>query len=719
MRTASPYGSCLSPFVLVAALAFAATACSGSSGDAAPGDGLPGGGSIAACVDGFEALGGSGGCGPILTTDTCDAGTMVAIGSTSCVPVGPTTCPAGFHPTAGGYGCDTDLPATACTGATRDAIGSATCVPIGDCNAAFPPSNATLFVDASYMVGQVDATHFTSVSAALAVAQNGAVIAVESGTYTDVIVPSVSVSVVGRCTERVIFAAADTTKSAVQEDKAVSLGVSNITFRNYHAAIGATAGNLTLDSVVVENSHFAGIVVGNKSTTAKISNVVVRGTRGGTTDANAFGLYIGYGAQVTVTDSAFVDNDYIGAGISGDGGAGASLKLSSSVVRDGHPFGSGGGYGWGVYASGQVTLDVESSAIVGNRGFGVLANSQKAATRFATVTVAGSVVRGTAVDPVAGQGTGIESNKSTLDVERSTISDNEQVDVYAAGGGKTTIADSALLGTTDLDPTVLGPLGIVVVDGALTMNSTAIVGTRAGAEIEGASVAEIHHSLVADTRGSSLGYYLEDNYVGLGIFVESAAQLLIDGSTIRNTRTAGMITLGQTTLNDVVITGTQAGGDGVGGRALSVQGSSTVTIGASAFIGSEETGILAAEHGALTIFDSMIDQTTLDRSGSYGIGIFVGEDDMPASIATTTLRQSAGPAIAVSNAGLSVKSSAIVDNVVGIAVLGHSSLIEGDGNGDPMTVAISKDTVFAGNQTRVGSGNIPLPTVLTVPRSGK
>lgn len=719
MRITCSAGSRLSSVVLVTVLALAGTACSGSSGGAAAGDGSAGGGSTAACVDGFEALGGSGGCGPILTTDTCGAGTMASIGSTSCVQVGPTTCAAGFHPAAGGYGCDTDLPATACAGATRDAVGSTTCVPIGDCNAAFPPSNATLFVDASFTAGQVDATHFTSVSAALAVAQSGAVIAVESGTYSDVIAPSVSVNVVGRCAERVIFAAADPAKTAVQEDKAVSLGVSNITFRNYHAAIGATAGQLTLDSVVVESSHFAGIVVGNKSTTATISNVVVRGTRGAATDANAFGLYIGYGAQVTVTDSAFVDNDYIGAGISGDGGPGASLRLSTSVVRDGHPFGSGGGYGWGLYASDQVTLDVESSAIVDNRGFGILANSQKATTRFATVKVAGSVVRGTVLDPVAGQGMGIESNKSTLDLEQSTLSDNEQVDLYAAGGGTTTIAQSALLGTSDPDPAALGPLGLVVVDGPLSMNSTAIVGTRAGAEIEGASATEIHRSLVADTRASSLGYYLEDNYVGVGILVESAAQLLIDGSTIRNTRTAAMIALGQATLNDVLVTGTRAGGDGVGGRALSAQGSSTVTVGASAFIDSGETGVLAAEHAALTLSDSTIGQTTLDSSGSYGIGVFIGDDDMPSSIVGTTVRQSAGPAIAVSNAGLSVRSSAVVDNVVGIAVLGQSSLVEGDGNGEPMTVAVSKDTVFANNQTLVGSGNIPVPAVLTVPRTSK
>ncbi len=44
-----------------------------------------------------------------------------------------------------------------------------------------------------------------------------------------------------------------------------------------------------------------------------------------------------------MTDSAFVDNDYIGVGISVIGKGGAKLTLTSSLVRDGHPFGAGDG----------------------------------------------------------------------------------------------------------------------------------------------------------------------------------------------------------------------------------------------------------------------------------------------------------------------------------------------------------------------------------------
>ncbi len=80
---------------------------------------------------------------------------------------------------------------------------------------------------------------------------------------------------------------------------------------------------------------------------------------------------------------------------------------------------------------------MQASAIVGNRGIGILANSQKAGTRFATATVKDSLVRGTLFDPVSKQGIGIESNKSALDVENSTVADDDGLlpTVYSAGYG--------------------------------------------------------------------------------------------------------------------------------------------------------------------------------------------------------------------------------------------------------------------------------------------
>ena len=610
------------------------------------------------------------------------------------------------------------IPSSACTGATRDAVGSSTCVPVGDCNGAFPPSNATLFVDDSFTAGQLDATHFNTLTAALAAATTGAVIAVDSGSYGDVMMtPSVGVSIVGRCADQVIFQASDNTKTALSISNDLPLSVSGITFRDYHAALGMLAGDVKLDSIVVEGSHYTGIAIGNVKTKAALTNVVVRGTRAGATDSMSFGLYIGYGAQVTVQDSDFADNDYINVGVSGDGSPNASLTLTSSVVRDGHPYGAQAGFGWGVYGVDKVTVTVDSSAIIDNHGFGVIMNSQSATKNFATGVVKSSVIRGTGYDPANKQGIGIESNQSSIDVEDSTIAASNMMDMYAAGGGATKIVRTAFLGTSiPDDPSSLGPIGLNLNAVPATLQSVAFADTRVGAQFEGATVAELDDSIVAGTRTSPNGYYVDDNYVGVGLFVESAAQLTINGSSITGAHTAGMITLGQTTASHLYVSGTRAGGDGSAGRAVSAQGSASLTIDSSAFVDNTETGVLASEDATLSLTSSTIDETALDSTGQFGIGVFIGDDDVVATIDSTTLRQSKGPALAVSGSGATVTKSVVVDNAIGVAVLGGSSLVEGDTNGGPKTVAISHDTVFANNQTRVGSGNIPLPSALTTPQ---
>lgn len=611
------------------------------------------------------------------------------------------------------------IPSSACTGATRDAVGSATCVPVGDCNAAFPPPNATLFVDDSFTAGQLDATHFDTLTAALAAATSGAVIAVDSGAYGDVMMtPTVGVTVVGRCAEQVVFQASDNTKSALSLSNDVPLAISGITFRDYHAALGVLAGDVTLDSVIVEGSHYTGIAIGNAKTTAALTNVVVRGTRAGATDTTSFGLYIGYGAHVTVQSSDIADNDDINVGVSGDGSPNANLTLTSSVVRDGHPFGANSGFGWGVYGADKVAVTIDSSAIIDNQGFGVLMNSQSATKNFATGIVKSSVIRGTSYDPVNKQGIGIESNQSSIDVESSTIAASNMMDMYAAGGGATKIAHTAFLGTSiPDDPSSLGPIGLNLNAVNATLQSVAFAGTRVGAQFEGATVAEVDDSIVAGTRTSPDGYYVDDNYVGVGFFVESAAELTVNGTAITGAHTAGIITLGQTTASHLFVGGTRPGGDGSAGRAVSAQGSASLTIDSSAFVDNTETGVLASEHATLALTNSTIDETGLDATGEFGMGVFIGDDDVVATMDSTTLRQSKGPALAVSAGGATVTKSVVVDNAIGVAVLGGSSLVEGDSNGDPKTVAISHDTVFANNQTRVGSGNIPLPSALTTPKN--
>ena len=78
--------------------------------------------------------------------DSCAAGTMISLDGTSCAPVGVTTSglAAGFEMNEDGWGFHAVRPAKQCAGATRTVLGETACVPIDDCNAAFPPANATV-----------------------------------------------------------------------------------------------------------------------------------------------------------------------------------------------------------------------------------------------------------------------------------------------------------------------------------------------------------------------------------------------------------------------------------------------------------------------------------------------------------------------------------------------------------------------------------------------
>ncbi|MEO7112153.1 MAG: hypothetical protein ABI183_17040, partial [Polyangiaceae bacterium] len=388
------------------------------------------------------------------------------------------------------------------------------------------------------------------------------------------------------------------------------------------------------------------------------------------------------------------------------------LTLTNSIVRNAHPIGDGNGFGWGVLGSGKVTLDIEQSVISGNQGFG-LNMYATAVGNAGKATVNGSLIKGTTFDPVNQQGIGIEASYSSLDLENSTVTDNDAEDIYGFDD-TTKIVSSTIGGTSSTDPSVLGPIGLLLYGSSATLQSLAVIGTRTGAELQSTTTAELDDSLFSGTRSSSLGYYVQGNYVGVGVLLETKATLTSKNTAILGTHTVGLLTAGNATVTDLLVQGTRAGGDGVGGRGASVQNGGSLTAAASAFIDNSESGIAVAD-AALTLTDSIIDKTSFDPAGQYGIGILLFSTTSAATISTTTLRGGAGPALAVSGGGASVSKSAFLDNSVAVYVERGSSLVEGDGTGDPMTVAISSDTVFDGNTTRVASGSIPLPPTLKTP----
>ena len=103
--------------------------------------------------------------------------------------------------------------------------------------------------------------------------------------------------------------------------------------------------------------------------------------------------------------------------------------------------------------------------------------------------------------------------------------------------------------------------------------------------------------------------------------------------------------------------------------------------------------------------------TKHDPSGNFGIGVLLA-GGVTGTITSSTITGSEGIGIASSAAGALVSHSTLSRNTVAVHVQDGASLFESDtASDDPLAVAVSKDTQFVDNSTRVGSGPVPLQQV--------
>ncbi len=224
-----------------------------------------------ACPAGFTAAPDGHGCVEVLPAGACETGTMPAIGESACTKTGIDACAAGFGRDATGWGCVATLATSACSGATKETIGSASCQPIGDCAAAFPPADASVFVDPSFGDGQLDATHVRTIEAGIAAAAPNATIAVAAGTYATDVAPAKSVRLVGRCAAQVSI----TGSTGVSASGGADVTVERVTISGGAAGAGSGA-KLTLRDVVVDASRGTGIVAKGSGTRLVVERSVVR-----------------------------------------------------------------------------------------------------------------------------------------------------------------------------------------------------------------------------------------------------------------------------------------------------------------------------------------------------------------------------------------------------------------------------------------------------------
>ncbi|MDB4934882.1 MAG: hypothetical protein JWP87_1854 [Labilithrix sp.] len=604
------------------------------------------------CPDGFALDAAGFGCTDVLPAATCGARTMPVLGATTCTPVAASACAAGFERDPSGWGCRAIM-ANKCTGATMEALGQTACVPVGDCNAAFPPAGATYFVDAAFTAGQIDATHFKTIGAALAAAPADAIVAVQAGSYTEALEPPRSVHIAGRCPAMVTVSSPAGNIEGVRAKGAFDITIEGITLKGHLAGIVAGAGaTLTVRSVVIDANTAGGVLASGSTTHAKIERSVVRGSVASAL-AKGYGVEASSGADVVIEQSAVTDNTQIGVHVTGKGTRGhidrsVVARTTTNASKD---------FGNGLIVRDAASADVVSSAFSQNREDGVVSYGPGT-----TLTMRDSTVEDTKNSGV-GYGRGVLVDGATTTLERVTISDSTEGGIVAEAKGTATLTDCVVQRTT---PSVRGENGIgisIIEASSVTMKGSALVAnTYAGATAVGAGAKlVIDGSLVADTLSDA------DSIHGYGVSLETGATGEVRGSALTGNGTAGAAVVdpgSKLTISASVIKDTRGDGSKKAGLGISVEAGGTAAITGSVFAANRDVGIAVRGAGSSATIDQSIVRNTLpvEANGVHGRGIEVGTG-AKATIARTSILSTRGSAVISISEGstVDVKNTWIAD----------------------------------------------------------
>jgi hypothetical protein len=700
----------------VIGIAFLVSCGSDSGTGTGPGDTPPN--ADAPCPEGFlrdparPAV-----CREIVPAEACAAGTAPFIGHSECVPVGWTApCPDGFVRDASGWGCADRTPAAACSGAMRESVSSDACVPIGDCNAPFPPAGA-LEVDDDFTAGQLDATHFQTIGAALAAAPAGAVVAVAAGRYVESVAVARSVTIVGRCAAQVTVEAPPAPATAAAGFRISGLTgvvVRGLTLHGHKNGVEVVAkSEASIEDVIVDESVGAGIFV--EASQASVRRSKVSATKLGADGKWGWGVAGGLGSQVVIDDSL------ITGGVDGvfAASAGTLVSVHRSVIARQSPSGAVRSSGVTAASGGKVT--VAQSVVRDVEGDGAVVSDQGG---FLEVTE--SVLRGTRVKGSLARGHGVAvlyAGKAA--VRSSAIVDNESVSLSAQKPGtRLEVTDSVVRGPAESHASVDRDLhvtsdrsgvGLQALEFATAkLDGVAILGAWGfGAYVQTSGALDAHHLFLDGTR-ALVTPGADGISFGVGITVSEAGKATLTDSTVTRGLLAG-ISAGQKgtviatsvlirDIGEAVPLGTGAG--------VSVGTGGTVELTRGAIDGAYAVGVLAVQEGDASVHltDSSVHGTHVASTG-FGHGAMAGPHTS-FTIAGSFLFDNAAIGLALAGGSARVSGSTFAHNVIALHAQDGSFVSESADAADLSAgeLRVAPDTRFVDNGTKVDNGEITLPS---------
>ncbi|MEJ7729758.1 MAG: right-handed parallel beta-helix repeat-containing protein [Polyangiaceae bacterium] len=575
-------------------------------------------------------------------------------------------------------------------------MGSARCQPIGDCAAAFPPDDAAIFVDAAFTAGELDATHFATIGEALQAAPDGAVIAVEAGTYAEALDIARSVSVVGRCAAEVQIASPGGAQPGIASD-ADAVVLRGLTVSGHLAGgIQVTGGSARVEQCQIKGNVGFGVAAFGATLTV-VESSIADSESDGAYGLGAFALESG---RIELVDSVIVRAKQIALGVA----KASSASVTRTVIRDTETAEPGGKAARGLQVDTDSTIEVESSALLDNGG---------AAMAFGggatTATVRQTVLRG-------GAGPGIlVRDGASLDLFECVVGGFGAWGIFGSAESVTTARRSVVRGAYGTESNATG--GVLFETGAVaTLEEVAIVdNVGMGLQLQESSTsATLRQSLIQGSRatvGASDGF---------GVAVGFGSTLVADDVALVANEIAGLVVVGAGTdgkpsaasADRLLVRDTVASPTAGYGRGIDVSETATLTLSRSAVSRSVEIAVGIAYGSVVDIADSTLRGTAPTATGAAD-GVMVV--DATLRMARSTTRDHARIGLVFSGASALLDASAVAGNAVGIHAQDGSVLQDVDAlpaTPPDLQILVTPSTHFIGNLTRIGSGVVPLPSPL-------
>lgn len=621
-------------------------------------------------------------CTPRLPAEACGPTARAAIGG-ACEPVGIATCAPGFARDPDGPGCLAVLATTTCTGATRAALGERACVRIGDCSAAFPPPGASVVVDASFTNAQLDATHVRTIAAGLAAAPVDGLVAVAPGTYLEDVSVTRSVSLVGRCAERVVVRGTGAPAAGVRIVGRTRVTIAGLTLTEHGAGglVVEAGATVRAEELVVSDNVGGGLAAGGAGTRLTLERVAIRDARPGGPD----GLGLGAISGAQVVGVGLEISRSFRNGVVADGAA-TKVDLTDAVVLDTRPD-ARGAFGMGLFARRGAALAARRVAIVEATEVGVGAVDRGTSVDVADVTVERTRASG---DGLAHGLYG--GGNAELSVERATIADAERDGVLVERGARLELVRSAVLRTHVLDGE--GGVGASATDGAsLHVVGTAVVGNEASSLVARGAGSEVV------VEGALVAGAAEGPPDGYGITVEGGAAARVTDAEIRDTRSAGAVAIdpGSTlALERALIAGAHVALPGVPAFGVAAQSGAAVTATATVVRGAEGFGVLATLGGSFVARELVVEDVAPLPDGTRGRGVQVTAGST-LDLSGALVRRVTGAAFLLGTGSRSTVHDLTVEDVREDATgTGRGLVVQGEGTEASFTGFALRRTVQGG-----------------------